>query len=207
MFKYRSQITNFMTEAKGKLSRNIIILIFEVIITVLTIILMLLFNPDYVIVAIYPLALAYFYLTKHKNIFYSLLLSTVVSTTWVLIARNMYNYNYGSLSIFGITTFPILAWSLGLSALFGIYTTIKRITKTKKFLMSFIILLLIYWPFLIFIETIGYHVLNIHNMEHLAYAGLPLCNCMHAPHWMQAAYFLLGPFYFILASAFDLERR
>ena len=49
-------------------------------------------------------------------------------------------------------------------------------------------------------ETVGYHLLGIHNIGTSQYVGLPLCDCLHAPIWMQIGYFSLGPLHWLLVK-------
>jgi hypothetical protein len=39
------------------------------------------------------------------------------------------------------------------------------------------------------------------------YPGLPLCDCIHAPRWVQVTYLSMGPIYFGLAEWLGLNRR
>ena len=70
---------------------------------------------------------------------------------------------------------------------------------SASFLRRIALFSIIYSFFLVFIETVGYHVFNIHNNMNGAYLGLPVCDCIHAPVWMQISYFLYGPVFFVLA--------
>ena len=65
---------------------------------------------------------------------------------------------------------------------------------------------MIFWALLILAEVLGYHVFEIRNAATGMYPGLPICDCIHAPPWMQAVYFALGPLYYGLLKMFKLER-
>ena len=57
-----------------------------------------------------------------------------------------------------------------------------------------------FWFGLLGIETISYHILEIRNLATANYKGLPICNCVHAPLWMQISYFIIGPLYFLVLN-------
>ena len=153
---------------------------------------------DGISIFIYVLFLVYLIFKSKKNELYQLLLSFGIAFVWVSIARNYYHYNHHMLEIFGITLFPLFAWALGLFIVYLIYSYFKK--------KSFILFVGIYWSLLIFVETFAYHVLNIHDLATAGYKGLPLCNCIHAPVWMQISYFLLGLIYFGLCKWIGLEK-
>ena len=123
----------------------------------------------------------------------------------MLIANNQYGYNRNVMTIFGLSSFPLFAWACGLFAAYLIYSHWEHKFKFVNFIKKTLLFIAFYWPLLISIETIAYHVFNIKNLSAAAYAGLPICDCIHAPLWMQISYLALGPLYFIICELIGLE--
>ncbi len=136
-----------------------------------------------------------------------LLLAFIVALIWMLIAHKEYSYNRNFASVFGINLFPLIAWTFSLLVMYIIYFHFERFLKNKTFLKKLLLFVAIYWPLLIFFETIFYHLFNLKNLATASYSGLPICNCLHAPHWMQLAYFLLGPIYFLLVMLLEKIKK
>ena len=132
------------------------------------------------------------------------------STVWNLISASQYGYNQEFFSIGSVSIFPLFAWTIGLFLIYLIYNALyKRGISSrfsfKGFPQQFLLYIALYWPILLAAETIGYHAFNIKNGAAAQYPGLPFCNCLHAPLWMQIAYLALGPIYFLLIH-FTLDR-
>jgi hypothetical protein len=136
--------------------------------------------------------------TDRKTLLKYLLLSTIISLVWIVIAGKIYDYENGFLTIGIISIFPLFAWANGLYLLKHIstYLDIDNIKKTTIITISYIILLLI-------IETIAYHLFHMRNVATAHYPGIPICNCIHAPLFMQIVYILLGPIYYALTLLLD----
>lgn len=181
------------------------LLIADKIITVLVILFLGLFSPDYVVIAAYFLIIPYLIFTERKLLFYHFMISSAVALIWMLIAKNEYGYNQDFLTLAGINLFPLFALSAGLFAIYVIYSHYEHILKEQGFVRKSLLFLAFYFPFLISVETIAYHLFNIHNVAAASYAGLPICDCIHAPRWMQASYFALGPIFFGVCSILRLE--
>ncbi|HDP70682.1 MAG TPA: hypothetical protein ENN38_07760 [Actinobacteria bacterium] len=169
----------------------------DAVVIILAFLSLKLFRPDYVVIIIYFLTTPYLILTERKSLIYSLTIASVVSLTWMLIARNEYGYNSNFLIILDINLFPLFAWALGLFALYIIYSHCEPILKEQGFMKKFLLFIAIYWLMLIAIEAIGYRFFNIHNLSAAGYQGLPIFGCIHAPRWMQVAYFSMGPVFFV----------
>jgi hypothetical protein len=133
-----------------------------------------------------------------------LLTGLFISFVWVLIGKDMYSYNYAFFEVRGFDWFPFLVWGVGLYLIYGFYLLLTKNLKEVGFLKRLFIFLAIYWPILILAETVGYHFFGIHDLSTAAYPGLPICDCMHSPRWMQAVYFSLGPIYFFVCSYLKL---
>lgn len=63
------------------------LLVADKFITLLIIILIGIFKPDYVVIAAYLLVIPYLFLTQRKNLFYHLFLASVIAIIWMLIAK------------------------------------------------------------------------------------------------------------------------
>lgn len=160
--------------------------------------LMYFFEPG--IVLFFVLIGYVFYLWRTKNKDWKVLLNaTAVGSIWFLLAFKMYQYNGKiSLTIFGIPLFPLVAWILGLVAFYYLNQTVIKLfpkifdKKYKKILFS----LIFYSVLMVVFEGIGYNFLGIRLSSN--YPGLSICNCLHAPLWMQIAYFTNGYIFIFL---------
>lgn len=172
----------------------------------LSIILFIFFNPAKVIAIIYILGLILLYFTKRKDDLYRLFISSIISLVWVINVTDYFLYTKEAFKIFGLNSFILFAWALGLFAAYkvGTYYNTKLKIKNKIYKLFFNIIL--YWVFLITVETVAYHLFGMQNLTADIYPGLPICNCMHAQPWMQVAYFLLGPIYFIGLKILKLDK-
>lgn len=177
----------------------------DIIASIIIFVLLGIFRPDYIVIAGFFLAILYMILSKRKVFLYHLLISFAVAFAWILIAKNKYSYNHDFLVIFGINAFPLFAFSIGLFATYIMYSYFEYLLHEKGFLKKFMLYIIIFIPLLIFAETIGYYAFDIHNLGTSNFSGLPICNCIHAPHWMQASYFALGPIFFIICYFLKLE--
>lgn len=171
---------------------------FELSLFVLFIILFPFVRKDILIFAFY--AIIYFYILrfKRKSIEY-LGLSTLIALIWVSIAKDYYIYTPDMVTLFGLDVYPLLTWSLGLLALREIYDYIKPKNTTK----AIIIITLSYIAALIILETLSYHVIGFRNSSSETYPGLPICDCIHVPLFMQIYYLAIGPIYYILTLLLD----
>ncbi len=181
------------------------LLIADKLITALIILFLGLFSPDYVVIAAFFLVIPYLILTQRKILFYHLMVSSAVALVWMFIAKNEYMYNQDFLTLAGINLFPLFAWATGLFAIYVIYSHYEHILNEQGFVRKLLLFIAFYFPFLIGTETIAYHLFNIHNIAAAAYRGLPICDCIHAPRWMQAAYFAIGPIFFSVCHILKLE--
>lgn len=173
-----------------------------------TIVMLLFFfvRPDYLMIVTW-IALSIFLFIKYRSFFYKLMISTGIATTWMVLGRNMYGYNHTYLlTIGGVQIFTLLAWSLGMFSIYIVFLFSAGYFGVSKTWKRFVMYTLIFWVLLIVGEVLGYHVFMIRNAATGMYPGLPICDCIHAPHWMQAVYFSLGPIFFGLLKFFRLEK-
>ena len=163
------------------------------------------FWPDVLVIAVYLLLYPYLFLTARKSSLNHLYTASIVALIWMVIAKSQYGYNQEMLIVLGFNLFPLFSWAIGLFGVYIIYSHWEHIIKKTSLLKKILLFIAFYWPILIFAETIAYHVFNIHNLSTAIYAGLPICNCLHAPIWMQISYFALGPIYLIICELIGLK--
>lgn len=181
------------------------LIIVDTLIFVIVILLLGVFRPDFLMIGVYFMLYLYLFLTARKAAFYHLYVSSLVALIWMLIANGQYGYNQEFITIFGLNVYPFFAWASGLFAAYLIYSHWEHKLKSAGFLKKLILFVAIYWLIIISLETIAYHVFNIRNLSTAVYAGLPICDCIHAPVWMQISYLLLGPIYFGICELIGLE--
>jgi hypothetical protein len=162
-------------------------------------------RQDYVLISAYLFTLIYLFATKRKNLVYYFVASSFVSLLWNIAVNEQYGYNYDYISIFSLNIYSILAWALGLFAAYLMYSELKL--NKKSFPAQLILFSLLYWILLISVETTAYHLFGIMNIESAEYPGLPICNCIHAPIWMQISYFTIGPLYFALCYLLGFGKK
>jgi hypothetical protein len=181
------------------------LLIADKVITAIALLLLGLFRPDYVVIAAYFLLIPYLILTQRKTLFYHLIVSSAIALVWVIIAKKQYAYNHDFFVLAGINLYPLFAWALGLFTAYLIYSHYEHRFNLQNPAQKLALFTAFYVTMLIASETIAYHILDIRNIAAAAYSGLPLCECIHAPAWMQAAYFAMGPLFFAICYALKLE--
>lgn len=155
-------------------------------------------RPDIFIFIVTTILLAGLIVSDNKQWLPHLGLAMGISLVWNVIAVNEYGYNQAFYSIGPISIFPLFAWTIGLFLIHIIYTAVSTRLSFEGFLKQLLLYIALYWPILLTAETIGYYTFNIRNEAAAQYAGLPFCDCLHAPTWMQASYLLIGPIYFFL---------
>ena len=150
-------------------------------------------HPDVLMGALYFGILVYllvFRKWKHLKYFFA---ASVIGLIWTFLARSQYGYNQDMYVVLGLNFFPLFGWPLGLFASYLIYEKMNH----KRKALIFVVL---YCCVLIFLETTAYHIFNIKNVATAQYDGLPICDCLHAPGWMQLTYFLMGPVYIFVTK-------
>lgn len=162
-------------------------------------------NPSTVLIIIYAVIALYLFATKKTAALKHLAVATLIALVWMLAAQSQYGYNVAMLDLFGINLFPLFAWALGLFTCYLIYSRLRRLLPTGAWWLQLIAFTFLYVPLLLLAETIAYHQFGLMNLATASYAGLPLCDCLHAPAWMQAAYLLMGSAYFAVCLALHLE--
>lgn len=181
------------------------LLIADKIIIILTFLALGLASPDYVVIAAFFLVIPYLILTQRRTLFYHLMVAFFVALIWMIIAKDKYSYNQNFLVVAGINLFPLFAWAVGLFLAYVIYSHYEHIFNEQRFVQKLLLFTLFYVILFILVETIAYHLFNIQNLATASYPGLPICDCMHAPRWMQAAYLVIGPIFFTICAILKLE--
>lgn len=171
----------------------------------LVVILLGVFRPDFLMIGVYILLYPYLFLTARKTAFYHLYIASLVALVWMIIANGQYGYNREMLMIFGLNSYPLFAWAVGLFAAYIIYSHWEHKLKFAGPVKKMMLFVAFYWLLLLSVETIAYHLFNIRNLSTAIYAGLPICDCIHAPVWMQISYLALGPIYFAICELIGLE--
>ena len=179
--------------------------VMDMVITIFATMFLGVMRPDKVVMASFVLAFPYLMITRRSALSYHLLVSSSIALAWTAIARKEYGYARQFFSLFGLNAFPLFAWAAGLFATYLIYSRYECLLQEKSYIRKLALFSLIYWPLLIAVETAAYHLFDIRNIAAAAYSGLPVCDCLHAPLWMQAAYFLMGPLFFSICYALKLE--
>ena len=164
-----------------------------------------LLSPGFAIITSLILLVLYLLITKRTLLFYHLSVAFSLAFIWMLIANGKYGYSNNEVVILGLNIFPLFAWTLGLFVVYTIYSNYENILRRKSFIYKLLLFTALFWILLIFTESIAYHVFGINNVANSAYRGLPFCNCLHAPLWMQVSYFLMGPLFFSICSFLRLR--
>ncbi len=180
-------------------------LLFDLIIIIVTILLLGLLRPDKLLIITYIFTIGYLSFTQRKVLLSHLAVSTIIGFVWTFTISNFYDYGLNFITILGVNIYPALAWSLGLLAAYVLYIYFENRLKCTNILAKIALFITIYWPLLIMAETVAYHAIDIKNLTTASYSGFSICDCLHAPLWMQISYFLLGPLFLILCHLLKLE--
>lgn len=175
-------------------------LIIDLIATFLFFILLFLIGVDYTMFILLVVVFPFLIITKRKDLIFSLIVALMIAVIWGWIAEKYYVYAESSFKTELLNFYPILFWTIGLFMAILLFRDIKLIFGIKTFKVKLIIFSGLFWFGLLSIETISYHILEIRNLATAECKGLPICNCIHAPLWMQISYFIIGPLYFIILN-------
>jgi hypothetical protein len=168
----------------------------DIVFVLLVIIFLGVFQKEYVVGAAFILCIPYLYISKRKRLLPFFGIAFGFAMIWGLIANSYYDYP-SAWKLLGITIFPFLGWSMGLFAVLMLHNHVTRVLKLHAFWKELVSFALLFWILLLGIETLVYHVFSLKNVATKAYAGLPFCNCIHAPLGMQITYLLMGPLFFV----------
>lgn len=156
-------------------------------------------HADVVLLSVWIFIVGYVWWMRRYSVLLHQAMATAFAFGWVFFARDYYGYEYDYLSVFGLNTLPLMAWTLSLLAL-GEWCNSLNLKKKEYRLIIFVPL---FWFFLILFETVAYHVLGLRNTPTSGFAGIPYFECIHAPFWMKVCYFGMGPVYYGLTLYAD----
>jgi hypothetical protein len=154
---------------------------------------------DVILLISWILIICYLFLMRRYYAIMHQLIATFLATAWVSFARDFYGYRFDYLTIGGLNTFPLLAWTI---ALLGLGELCNNFEMRRK-IFYFFLFVPMFWISLILVETVAYHVLNMRNVMTSSFGGIPFIDCLHAPRWMQVSYFCIGPLYYGLTKSAD----
>ncbi len=127
---------------------------------------------------------------KSRNTLLAFLVALTISAIWTYF--NRYEYVGNNVYLFNtMNVFPLVLWTLGLTALYVIHTSMK----TRY---PFFHTVVLYLVSLSIIEAVGYHLLNIRlNSNYPSLLGLGI---VHGPFHMKVFYVIAGPVYILLVD-------
>lgn len=155
-------------------------------------------TKEILLLSLYLILLAYLVASRRMQLVRYAALAFGLGLVWTTLVSDEYGYNTATVNIMNINLYALLGWSLGLLLGYMLYSFAQRFVQCTTWWQKLLLFNVIYLPLLIVAEAIAYHNLNIINVATADYPGLPLCDCLHAPLWMQIAYFAMGSIYFML---------
>jgi hypothetical protein len=157
-------------------------------------------RADMALMAVWVGLLLYLLISGRRHWLSRLIVASVLALVWVAFAREHYAYNHDFLVVAGLNLFPLFAWGNGLFATYVIFRIVAGVLPTLPFAGRFVLFAAVYWALLVTFEILGYHAFDIRDLAVAGYPAMPGLRCMHAPNWMRAAYFALGPAFFLLCE-------
>ncbi|NTU93395.1 MAG: hypothetical protein HGB29_06295 [Chlorobiaceae bacterium] len=155
---------------------------------------------DMMMATVYLLLYPYLYLTSRSAAIKHLLVASLLASCWFFIAKGQYGYNREMLLIGGYTVYPLFAWAVGLFGVYLMYSYWVKMLPALPVAVKFLFFVVLYWAMLFGSEILAYNYFQFRNIATAGYAGLPVFDCIHVPGWMQAAYLLNGPIYFLICE-------
>lgn len=155
-------------------------------------------SKEVIIITLYLSLVACLIALRHRKFLATALVAFLLSLVWTGALGDTYNYTVNTMNIAGLNLYALFAWSLGLLVGYMLYTALHRRFPLKKLWQKLALFNVIYIPLLIAAETIAYHVFGVINASTAMYGGLPLCDCLHAPLWIQFAYLAMGSVFLLL---------
>lgn len=155
-------------------------------------------DRDLLLGGILLIVIAYILIFKKSQLVRPLLVATLLAVLWTFIAREQYGYNAPVTVMFSLNLYALFAWILSMLFSYQLYKILHRRFPVKRLWQKLLLYNSFYLPLLIILETVAYYNLGVVNLATSQYSGLPICNCIHAPHWMQLAYILMGSIYMTL---------
>lgn len=158
---------------------------------------------EIILLSIYLGLLGYLLVARRIKLLKVAVLAFVIALLWTAALRDIYSYNVNTIHLFGVNLYALLGWSLGLLVAYILYRAALRLVPVRRTWQKLTVFNVLYVPLLIAVEAIAYHVFNVVNSGTAMYAGLPLCDCLHAPSWMKLGYLIMGSVYLLIIFAFE----
>lgn len=156
-------------------------------------------SKEIVIIAVYLAILAYFLMSRKTHMLLPAAVAFGIGLIWTAVAGDIYDYSTYTTTILGVNLYALIAWSSGLLIVYYVFSLISKTRlRVAKGWRESALFNVLYIPLLIAVETIAYHGFNVVNVGTSSYPGLPLCDCLHAPVWMQIVYLMMGTIYFLV---------
>lgn len=150
----------------------------------------------------------HFYLTSRMHLLRQYCVVILLAVLWVYGTREYYQYNKDFVVLFGgLNAFPITTRVMGFMGVYVLYTHTVRFLGISGFWKKFFLFSLSLNLLHLVLEKIGHDYWGIRNAFTAEYPGLPFCECLHAPPWMQAGYLLLGPIFFALVYFLGFDKE
>lgn len=92
------------------------------------------------------------------------IVSCIIAVGWTYATRQMYDYNMPFADVFDVSIFPLIGWSVALFVGYFFANAIVKLTGVQRALMQFVVVCLFYVIAVVVAETVGYHVIGIHNL-------------------------------------------
>ncbi len=94
-----------------------------------------------------------------------------IAGLWAYAARDMYSYNYNFISLGEVNIYPLVMWTLGLIAGYWMIERLLAVAKLHRPATRLLAVVLFYAVGMVIVETVGYHLLGVHNLGTSSYAG------------------------------------
>jgi hypothetical protein len=177
---------------------------FDIVTYIICLILMMIFRPDIGMTFAFIFLVVSILLAKRYSLLKFLSISFIMALIWQIVGGKEYFYGKDFWFVAGINVFPLLVWTIGLFVAYMVffymfeYFVSPKSSILKKNAVKLFMFIIFYWIVLITAETLAFHVFGFKNLAGAKYVGLPLCDCIHSPRWMQAVYLCMGPLYISL---------
>lgn len=132
---------------------------------------------------------------RDRGLLRAAFVAVVVSFVWTFALRDVYSYTVETTQILGVNMYAFIGWSFGLLVTYVVYRLLQRRLRLQAGWQKLVLVNVFYIPLLLLLETVAYHAFGVVNSATATYAGLPVCDCLHAPLWMQISYFAMGSVY------------
>ena len=179
----------------------------DILFFVVAILLIGLFNYDYVMLVVLLVIYPYLKISGRLHFFIAFGVAVFLSAVWAYIAVEYYEYSLSGLKLGIFNLYPVFFWTYGLFIAKLIYSGIIHLFKGRKLIIKTLIFSSLFWVGLLVVEFVVYNVFSVKNLATSGNPGLPFIDALHAPVWMQITYFMMGPVYFMLTGLAERKIR